>query len=137
MLTIREPSRVLLIDYDQVARNVLRELLIMAGHEVVEAADGDLGLKAYRERPADVILISLSGPRDPIEWIRRFTRDFPRAQIVAMAGPRRFGAPDPLATASSLGAAVHVLRKPFGAADLLKVVDEARGLRSRASHPSH
>src|SRR5262245_19118790 len=136
VLTIREPIRVLLIDYDQVARNVLRELLAMAGHEVMEAADGDQGLKAYRERPADVVLISLSGPRDPIEWIRRFSRDFPRAQIVAMAGPRRFGAPDPLATASSIGT-VRVLRKPFGAADLLKVVEEARGARSRASNPLH
>lgn len=124
-MTVRNPTRVLLIDHDQVARNVLRDVLAMAGHEVVEAADGETGLREYRERAADVVLMSLSGPRDPIEWIRRFARDFPGSRIVAMAGPRRFGAPDPLATASSIGA-IQVLRKPFGAADLLKAVEQAR-----------
>jgi DNA-binding NarL/FixJ family response regulator len=124
-MTVRNPLRVLLIDHDHVARNVLRDVLSMAGHGVVEAADGEAGLREYRERAADVVLVNLSGPRDPIEWIRRFTRDFPGCRVVAMAGPRRFGAPDPLATASSIGAA-QVLRKPFGAADLLRAVEEAR-----------
>ena len=47
-------ARILVIDDDGEMRALLRRLLEREGHEVVEAFDGDEGLRYYRLRPADL-----------------------------------------------------------------------------------
>lgn len=121
------PARVLVIEQKEVIREALRIILAGAGHEIVEAADAGVGLAAYRDEPADVVLIDvlaagrMSGP----DFIRRLRREFPDARVIGMAGRPSYATVDPLAVTHGLGA-VSTIRAPFAAADVLKTVDEAR-----------
>ena len=60
----------------------------------------------------------------PLELIRRRRRELPGVGVVAMAGPRRYGAPDVLAQARSM-AAIEILRAPFKPEELLRAVEAA------------
>ncbi len=53
---------VLLVEDNADAREALRDLLEMWGHEVEEAADGPAGVAAMIRRPFDVALIDLGLP---------------------------------------------------------------------------
>jgi CheY-like chemotaxis protein len=119
-------ARILIIDDDTELRAVLRMALEEAGHQVAEAADGAKGIKAYRQRPADLILCDLVMPgKEGLETIRELRTQFTDARIVAMSG----GTMNFLPIASVLGSA-RTLRKPFDIASLLEVVDETLGART-------
>jgi CheY-like chemotaxis protein len=116
-------ARILIIDDDVELRALLRMALEETGHQVDEATDGAEGIQAYRQRPADLILCDLVMPgMEGLETIRELRTCFTDAKIVAMSG----GNMNFLPIASCLGA-VRTLRKPFGFASLLAVVDEMLG----------
>lgn len=121
-------ARILVVDDGELVRHALRTILTSAGHEVIEASNGDAGIRSYRETPADVVMVDMTMPvLDGAEFIRQCRRTFPTCRIIAMSGGRRHGAPDPLATARHLGA-VKILRKPFGRDDVLPLIDELLGV---------
>jgi CheY-like chemotaxis protein len=116
-------SRILIIDDEGVLRRVARLALEAAGHEVDEAADGDEGLRAYRARPADVVLCDLFMPgREGLETIPELRRA--GARVVAVSGGGLKGAVSVLDVAVALGA-VSALPKPFGRKELLAAVEGA------------
>jgi CheY-like chemotaxis protein len=121
------PARVLVIEQKEVVRDALRTILAGAGHEVVEAADAGVGLAAYQDAPADVVLIDVqaAGRMSAADFVRRLCREFPEARIIGMAGRPSIATVDPLAVTHGLGA-VSTIRAPFTAAEVLKAVDEAR-----------
>jgi len=55
-------ARVLVVDDDEVARELLRGVLERAGHEVREAADGRAGLRELYARPTDLVILDVSMP---------------------------------------------------------------------------
>jgi two-component system response regulator (stage 0 sporulation protein F) len=111
---------ILVIDDDALLRALLRIVLEQAGHEVIEAANGRLGLEAYREKPADLVITDLRMPGvDGLDLILQLTRCFLNVKVIAMSG-----APDKdaaLSAARLLGVR-HTLQKPFSRDRLLKVV---------------
>ncbi|MEO6111274.1 MAG: response regulator, partial [Nitrospiraceae bacterium] len=52
-------ATILVIDDQEPVRRLLRTVLERAGHEVTEAPNGRLGLAAYRERPADLVITDI------------------------------------------------------------------------------
>src|SRR5262245_44724316 len=103
--------RILLIDDEDVLRRMTRLLLERSGHEVEEAADGEQGLRAFRERPADVVLCDLFMPgREGMETIGLLRRA--GARVVAMSGGGVIGAMGLLDVALAMGACA-ALPKPF------------------------
>jgi DNA-binding response OmpR family regulator len=65
-------SAVLVVDDDLTVREVVVSYLRAAGHEVTEAADGDEALRAWRARPADLVVLDLMLPGlDGLEVCRR------------------------------------------------------------------
>jgi DNA-binding response OmpR family regulator len=54
--------RVLVIDDDDDIRGLVAELLQRAGLDVVQAADGRAGLRAFHQSPADLIVLDVSMP---------------------------------------------------------------------------
>jgi len=117
-------ARILVIDDDELVRDTLGIVLTRAGHSVLEVADAETGLDAYREEPFDVVVADIFMPgMNGLELIRLLRRDFPNVKIVAMSGHRPPGTPDPLVTAKRLGAR-EILRKPFTPPQLVRVVDE-------------
>jgi CheY-like chemotaxis protein len=112
---------ILLIDDDNQFRSFYSLALGRAGYEVVEAAGGLDGVRAYRESPADVVVCDLFMPgQDGLQTIRELRRLDPAAKVVAMSA----GGEGPLTEALALGAAA-ALQKPFGLPELLGAVGRA------------
>lgn len=91
-------AKILVVENDADARDLLRILLQTDGHEIVEATTADDGIaQAERQKP-DLILmdVSLAGPFDGLEATRRLRSDsnFDAVPIIAltahaMAGDRQ------------------------------------------------
>ena len=55
-------AHILVIDDDSSIRTLLRRVLESAGHEVMEASNGRIGLDVQREAPADLIITDIFMP---------------------------------------------------------------------------
>ncbi len=120
-----EENRVLLVDGDVSLRERLKRVLMTAGFEVVEAYEGHAGLSYSGETPADAVVVNLTLPdMDGVEFIRKLCQTFDGAKVVAIAGRGRYGAPDPLALATSLSH-VRGLRWPFAPDAFIQAVKGA------------
>jgi CheY-like chemotaxis protein len=124
-------ARILLIDDDAVARGMLKKLLEDAGHHVQEGADGAVGMKLFREDPADVVITDIVMPeKEGIETIIELRREFPDVKIIAVSGGGdRLSSDSCLRTAEVAGAS-RILAKPLNVSDLLSSVDELLALSS-------
>src|SRR5207253_8990299 len=56
-------ARILVMDDDGTLRGAIRVALEAAGYEVLEAADGQAGLRLQREQGADLVLVDRSEER--------------------------------------------------------------------------
>ena len=120
-------ARLLVVDDDRVLRAALRIVLEGAGYDVLEAADGDAGLRLYSEHGADLVLVDIFMPgRDGLEVIRALRGAIPRPTMIAMSGGGRTGRLDLLEAAAAFGAA-RTLRKPFEARALLAAIRDLLG----------
>lgn len=119
------------MDDDELLRAALRVVLEGAGHEVLEAPDGEVGLRLQREHAADLVLVDIFMPeRDGLEVIRALRAEIRQPKIVAMSGGGRTGQVEVLRAAAALGAA-RTLLKPFQPRELVVAVQEL--LDDRAS----
>ncbi len=114
-------TRILVIDDDELIRSLLRIALEGAGHEVLEASNGRLGLELYRERSADLIITDIAMPEmNGLEMMLYLTRDLLNAKIIAISGI--IESEGSLNVAKLLGAR-QTFRKPF---DMGKVLGAVR-----------
>ena len=61
-------ARILIIDDDKMVLNMLRQILEGAGHTVVEAPNGEVAMRLWREQPADLIITDILMPeKDGLE----------------------------------------------------------------------
>ena len=115
---------ILVIDDDESIRLLLRALLEGEGYQVLEASDGDKGLKEYNKNPTDLVITDLIMPgKEGIETIRDLRRQFPKIKIIAVSGGGRIGPESYLKMAEGVGA-LRTLSKPFNRLDLLQAVEE-------------
>jgi DNA-binding NarL/FixJ family response regulator len=117
-------ARIIVIDDHEGVRTAVRSALEPAGHEVLEAGDGDLGLKLLAVSGADLVItdIFMPGP-DGIDVLRRVLKEFPKVKVIAISGGDPRGRFDLRKDMVMLGAA-RSLAKPFTPADLVKTVRE-------------
>ena len=121
--SIRRRS-VMVIDDEVLVRDTLRRALEGAGIEVVEAADGNEGLKAYLAKPTDVVVTDILMPeKEGIETIIELKREHPNVKIVAISGGDRTGNTDFLEMAGLLGAD-RIMQKPFRPKELLATIED-------------
>ena len=111
--------RILLVEDNGDARQMLQMLLILAGHEVDSAANGVTGLEqAIRNRP-DVVVIDLGLPElDGYEVARRLRAEGAAVGLVALTG---YGQPGDREKALAAGFDAHVV-KPVDPAHLTDVI---------------
>jgi len=120
---------VLVVDDDGVIRETLRDLLEDAGHEVVEARDGQEALDRLRAAPDPlVVVLDVDMPRvDGLAVLRTVARHPPLAARRAFALVTAYD--DRLFSSSILeiltALAVAVVRKPFEIDTLLEAVETA------------
>lgn len=118
-------ARILVVDDEPDICDLLREILSLAGYDVLVASDGDSAMTLLRKQPVDLILTDIFMPgKEGIETIMELRRDFPTVKIVAMSGGGKTGELHYLRDAVQLGA-VRTISKPFGEEDVLRVVREA------------
>src|SRR5256885_273709 len=121
--------RVLVVEDNDDARETLRNLLHLFGHEVHEARDGDTGVEEARRLTPDVALIDIGLPGiDGYEVARRIRADVPGARLVAVTG---YGQPEDLERARAAGFDAHLV-KPLDPRHLQEVLAADPG-RSRPS----
>ena len=115
-------TRILLIDDDAQARDMLRQMLERVGYDVVEAPNGREGLQRYQTTAIDLIITDILMPeQDGLETIQELRRLAPEAKIIAMSGGGQSGLLDLLPIAEKLGAQ-RILRKPLRRHEILDAV---------------
>jgi CheY-like chemotaxis protein len=121
-------ARILLIDDDRAIRTVVRRMLEGARHEVLEASEGEAGMRLLAEHRPDLVITDLFMPgQDGIVTVRRIRKEFPGVKVIVVSGGDSTGRLDLRREAEVLGA-IASLRKPFAAADLLRVIRETLAL---------
>jgi YesN/AraC family two-component response regulator len=118
-------ARILIVDDEEMFRQMLRQMLEMAGYEVLEAANGEAGIALFREQHADLVITDIFMPqKEGIETIREMKREFPEVKIIAVTGGgyRRRGF-EYLQFADMVGADCS-LSKPFERQELLDAVEK-------------
>ncbi|MCP3956154.1 MAG: response regulator [Desulfobacterales bacterium] len=117
-------ARILIIDDDTHVLSTLRKMLEREGYEVVEASDGKIGLRLYRENPTDLIITDLIMPeKEGLETIMELRRDFPDVKIIAISGGARNNPTTYLSLAENLGAQ-YIFSKPVNRKEFLKAVQD-------------
>ena len=113
-------GRIFVIEDDDQVRMLYRDILVKAGHEVIEARDGREGMRLFRQAPGDLVITDIIMPKkDGVETIRELKRDFPGVKIIAITGAR--GIFNRLPAAENLGADI-VMRKPTTVQEIVVIV---------------
>lgn len=116
----------LVIEDNEINREVLRDMLGRAGHRVTEAPDGAEGLRRAAERRFDAILMDISMPRmdglQAMEVLRALDGPNRTTPVLAMTA---HALPDERARFLAAGMAV-VLTKPFTSRELAEALDRCR-----------
>ena len=126
-------ASVLVVDDEADIRSLVRELLERAGHDVVEAGDGNEGLRAFFSARPDLVVLDVSMPGldgwGMLERIRELS-DVPVVMLTAQA--------QELAKVRGLrGGADDYITKPFGRQELLARVEaNLRRPRSDTAAPA-
>ncbi len=111
--------RVLVIDDEEDIRELMRMLLVRAGHEVSTAPDGRAGLRAFHAAPPDLVVLDVAMPDldgwQTLERIRDLS-DVPVLMLTARSGE--------LEKVRGLrGGADDYVTKPFGRQELVARVE--------------
>ena len=116
-------ARILVIDDEELARFTVKDFLEGAGHDVVEARDGEEGVNFQKAHPFDLIVTDIIMPKkEGVEAIIEIKQDNPGVKVIAISGGGRTRNMDFLQLAKQFGAD-RVLAKPFSEAELLESVD--------------
>jgi CheY-like chemotaxis protein len=114
------PRKVLVVDDNQDAAEMIADLLRGFGHQVHVAHDGPQALEALGAFPAEVALLDLGLPvMDGLELARRIrARGGPTPRLIALTG---YGQPDDRQRTAEAGFNLH-LTKPIMIDDLLRAL---------------
>lgn len=116
-------ARILVMDDEATAREMVRQVLQSRGHEVVEAADGNAGMELLRSGGFAAVVIDVMMPgRGGVETLIDIHRDFKSVKVIVISGKIDVDS-DAFRTLAEHFGASRILRKPFAPEDLLAAVD--------------
>ena len=115
-------KRILIVDDEEEIRNYLREILEDSGFDVVDAPNGFLGEKLFRQKPSDLIITDILMPeKGGFEAILELHREFPEVKIFAISGGGWVSSEVYLEVAKELGA-IRTFVKPVKAKELIEEI---------------
>jgi len=116
-----QPLRVLIVDDEEIIRDVLETLLEREGYDVTSAETGTEALKAFEADPHDLVLLDLMLPdRSGLEVLREVRRRDPDAVVVIVTAYSSIeGAIDAMREG-----AFHYIPKPFQNQEVLLTVEK-------------
>lgn len=117
-------AKLLLIEDEDSIREGIRDYLLSEGHSVIEAPNGRVGVKLFREHAPDLVITDILMPeKDGLEVIMELRKDVPNAKFIAMSAGRTPGLDlDVLNIAKKLGACA-TLTKPFEFSALSRAIE--------------
>ena len=78
---------ILIIDDEKAIRKTLTEILSFEGYKLEEAADGEEGLKKFREKKYDLVLCDIKMPKlDGIEFLQKAGEINPDVPVIMISG---------------------------------------------------
>jgi len=114
--------RILIIDDDAGLRKSLGLILSDAGYDVIQAEDGEAGLKAAAEHAPGIILCDVRMPRlGGLQFVERYRDEGGEALVLVMTAYGSLA----LAVEAMKKGAYDYLPKPFGADEVLLTVRKA------------
>ena len=120
-------QRILIIDDDERTRKLFRKILEKEAYEVIEASDGNEGIKIYRQDPVDLVITDIIMPeKEGIETIMDLRKESPDVKIIAISGGGLEEAEAYLEIAKKMGAA-EALTKPIKNDELLNKIKDILG----------
>jgi DNA-binding response OmpR family regulator len=115
-------ARILIIEDEKGIRFAIRRSLERAGYDVMEASDGEEGLRLFQDQAADLVITDLVMPeKEGLEVIMEIHRKFPATKVIAISGGIKTH--DFLPAARLLGASRTFL-KPFDLNALVEAVGD-------------
>jgi DNA-binding NtrC family response regulator len=140
---MRKPESILVVDDEEVMRDVLESLLRQAGYQVTLAEDGAQGLSLARQQSFDAVILDVMLPEvgglDALEELKRADPDVVVLMITAYASVEtaiaamKRGAFDYVAKPFKHEEVLHILRNGL---NQRRLVDENRQLRTALSDQS-
>ena len=116
-------ARILVVDDEELARFTIREILETAGHEVVEATNGNEAISSQSANPCALMITDIIMPeKDGVETTIELKHDYPDLKIIAISGGGRTKNLDLLQLADEFGAD-KILAKPFSEDELIERVN--------------
>ncbi|MEO7801776.1 MAG: sigma-54 dependent transcriptional regulator [Ginsengibacter sp.] len=133
-------ATILIIDDERSIRKTLGEILTYEGYTIDEAADGEEGLKKFKEKKFDLVLCDIKMPKlDGIEFLEKAKESNPDVPILIISGHGNIetavdavkkGAYDYIAKPPDLNRLLITLRN---AMDKTKLVAETKVLKRKIS----
>lgn len=116
----KSAAAILVVDDDEVMRDLLQRMLQRSGFAVVTAVDGRDGIDRFRECPVQLAITDMKMPvMDGLELMRALLSEQPDVNIIAVSGVDEWDTYFKIAR--SLGAKA-LLRKPVSTAELVETV---------------
>jgi two-component system, OmpR family, response regulator MprA len=130
-VVLKRRYRILVVDDDSEAREVVEAVLIEAGYAVEVAADGFEAVAKLKATVPDLVLTDLMMPGmhgvDLAQWIRTYKTGLP---VVVITGRETYG----LRTDAEAYGAIACLVKPVNLEELLWTIDRAL-VQAEAARP--
>ncbi len=122
-LPLERRLRILLVEDSEDARRMLKDILRLEGHEILEAADGPSGLSVLLEQQPDLALVDIGLPGlDGYELARQARRDA-RGRHVRLIALTGYGMPQDFQASREAEFDGHLV-KPLRYPDLDKLLKE-------------
>jgi DNA-binding NtrC family response regulator len=116
-------AKILLVEDDDLVRDMLAQVLQRAGHDVQSAANGDEATEILQRIEPDIMVTDIIMPKKSgITLISEVKNKHPNMEIIAISGGGRLDPTGYLDLSESLGAAVS-FEKPIDKAALLMAID--------------
>lgn len=121
-----QPAKILVVDDEEIMRNLLKDLLSDMSYDVVTAANGEEGLYVFDKGSFDVLIADLRMPgMDGIKFLEQIKQRDPDAVVIIITG---YGALKSSQEALRLGAFDYIT-KPFELTDITFIVKRATQAR--------
>lgn len=116
-------ATILLVEDDNLVRDMLAQVLQRASHQVIIASDGDEATEVLKNAHPDIMITDIIMPKKSgITLISEVKNKHPNMEIIAISGGGRLDPTGYLDLSESLGATVS-FEKPIDKSALLMAID--------------
>lgn len=117
-------KRILVIDDEATALDLLRRILESEGYEVLLAGNGAEGIRLFRSQPCDLVITDMVMPvKDGLQTILELRKEAPELPFIAISGGGTISKERYLTVAGYLDKVVTIA-KPFAVDVILAAVAE-------------